>query len=216
MKKIAILSYLLLLTNLVPEILKAQKNEISVLPARIYFDSFNGDLEFAYAFQYAEFEHKLNNKFSVNFGAAFKSKRKESNNNLYKNQYLLFNSGIKYYMNKKNNMSGFYSGIGVLLEKYKERSTGNFDDFISTSKEFNGTQNYFGSEISSGYKYCFIKNRVSVDLSLRTRVLMYRNNIRETIYLDNSKNTFNNLSNNWGITVLFMDLRIGYRFGFKK
>jgi hypothetical protein len=216
MKKFATLGYLLLLTNLIPEILKAQKNEINVLPARLYYDRFDDDLGFAYAFQYAEFERKLNNKFSVNFGAAFKSKRKESNDNLYKNQYLLFNSGIRYYMNKKNNMSGLYSGIGVLLEKYKERSTGNFDDFISTAKEFNGTQNYFGSEISSGYKYCFIKDRVSVDLSLRTRVLMYSNNIRETIYLDNSNNTFNNSSNNWGISVPFMDLRIGYRFGFKK
>ena len=76
--------FAILLNSVGIVILKAQKNEINVLPARLYYDRFDDDLGFAYAFQYAEFEHQLNNKFSVNFGAAFKSKRKESNDNLYK------------------------------------------------------------------------------------------------------------------------------------
>ena len=216
MKKFATLGYLLLLTNLIPEILKAQKNEINVLPARLYYDRFDDDLGFAYAFQYAEFEHQLNNKFSVNFGAGLDFRKRETEDFLFKGQTYIASSGIRYYLNKKNNMSGFYSGINLILTKDTYNSKGVFVGYYSNVKEFNGTQNYLNTEISSGYKYCFLKDRLSVDLSLRTKVSLYENSKRETIYIDNTKEIIRNSNSNMGISLPFMDLRIGYRFGFKK
>jgi hypothetical protein len=215
MKYIFTLSLVIILTCLIPKASKAQTNEISILPARIYYHRFYDDLRVDYDFQYAEFEHKLNNKISVNYGFGLDFRKKETEDFLYKEQSFIVSNGIKYYLNKKNNMSGFYTGINLILFKENYNSKGVFD-YDSNVKEFNGTQNYLNTEISSGYKYCFLKDRFSIDLSLRTRVLTYNNSKRETIYIDNTKEIIKNSSNNLGISVPFLDLRIGYRFSFKK
>jgi hypothetical protein len=207
---------LLLLANLVPRFVKAQKNEISVLPVRTFFDSFNGNLDFRFAYQYIEFEHQLTNKLSLNTGLGYNFKKKEYENSTSRTQSLLLSGGLKYYLNKNNNMSGFYTGLNVLFSQYNNNGKGVFEGDFATVKESNIAMNYYLTEPSLGYKYCILKNRLAIDLSVRSNVSLYDNFKFETTYIDDTKTTFNNSSNNWGISVPFMDLRIGYRFGFKK
>jgi len=216
MKFSTTLSFLILLTSLVPEIVKAQKNEISVLPARVFYDKGIDNIIFAYAFQYINLEHKLNDKLSISFGLGYKRRRDEVFNASSKDNLLQFTSDIKYYFNNKSNMRGFYAGSGLNYFKINSLNSGRYASSDLTLAEDNTRQNIVYLSLNLGYKYCLLKNRFSVDLRLVESTSVYNRTIDEEITVNNVRTERKRSFDNFNITYPYLDLRLGYRFGFKK
>jgi hypothetical protein len=216
MKFSTTLSFLILLSSLVPEIVIAQKNQINILPARIFYNNINEKFDFGYGSQYVELEHKLNNKLSINFGFGYKRRRDEVFNASSKDNLTQLTSDVKYYLNTKNNMSGFYGGSGLNYFNINSLNSGRYASSDLTLAEDNTRQNVVYLNLNLGYKYCLLKNRFSIDLRLVESTSVYNRTIEEEITVNNVKTVRKRSFDNFKINYPFLDLRLGYRFGFKK
>jgi hypothetical protein len=194
----------------------AQKNQLNVLPATVFYNNFNEKFDFGYGSQYIELEHKLNDKLSINFGLGYKRRRDEVFNASSKDNLLQLTSDIKYYFNHKSNMSGFYAGSGLNYFKINSLNSGRYASSDLTLAEDNTRQNIVYMNLHFGYKHCLIKNRFAIDLRLVQSTSIFNRTINEEITINSIKTKRESSFDNFRINYPFLDLRLGYRFGFKK
>lgn len=220
----AYLKFYLLLSFLIFSLIsKAQNYNISILPARLAYNtekqSFSDDIygiELYLLYKYVEIERKLNSKYSVSLGLTYSKDKDGYADVTLKSQYINIDPNVRYYFNKKNNMSGFYAGSGVNYINYIYESSNNIDENNNRVSSNRSNHNILNFNIYTGYKLALIKNRFSIDLKLQQQinVLSYRN-INIT-YSDGSTLDLKERNNFQTPKLPFLDLKLGYRFGFKK
>lgn len=201
----------------------SQNYNINVLPARVIY---NSDKEYftnkPYGFQlyllykYAEIERKINDKMSINFGVVYSKNYEKVFLGSYRSIFYGLEPSVRYYLNKKNNMSGFYFGSGLTYYRFSDINKGRFASDDGSILENDIYRNYLSFNLYSGYKICLFKSRFSIDFKLITETTVYNRNFSKAIYSDFSvkENRFSYPSGK--IEYPYLDLKLGYRFGFKK
>lgn len=200
--------------------LSAQNYNISVLPARViyskqtYTESKKFELYLLYKF--VEIEKRFNNHFSFNLGVAYNRNKEKSFQSSYKELYYKFDPSVRYYINSNSNMSGLYMGSGINYSKFSFETSGRVASTDNTVKENNVYRYFLDYDLHVGYKICLIKNRFSVDFKLNELVSIYNIQHRTQIFIDDSQQETYNSFSNGKIDFPYLDLKLGYRFGFKK
>jgi hypothetical protein len=200
--------------------LRAQNYNINFVPVRLTYDkqyySNKRKLGVLFLYKFLEMERKLNNHISLNFGIAYDKDKEEIFNGLYKEIFYKINPSIRYYLNNQNNISGFYLGNGFSYSRFSYDYSGRFASSDESIKERKIYQHYLDFNLQTGYKLCLFKKRVSVDLKLIEEILFLNRQKVNIINNDNSVNETNSSFKNGKIYYPYLDLKLGYRFGFKK
>ncbi|TKB99034.1 DUF3575 domain-containing protein [Pedobacter cryophilus] len=202
---------------------KAQNYNVSILPVRLTynfdkheFSDVRPRIELSLLYKYAEIERKISSKYSVNLGIAFSKFRYDFGPyGEFKSRSILIDPSIRYYINKKESMSGFYLGSGFNFINYSS-STKDYINDNTKAIANNYDSNVLNASFFGGYKLVVIHNRFSIDLKLNQQLnLLWQRNTR--VYYDDGTQT-NERNTSFFKTPEFsnLDLKLGYRFGFRK
>lgn len=194
---------------------RAQNFNINVLPARLIYNS-NQRFDLLLLFKYAEIERKINEHYSISLGIYYSKEKEENILGGYRNLLYDVNSNLRYYFNKRNNISGFYGGTGFNFANFRYETKGRFASIDGVVLERNRNVEVVEINLSTGYKFVLINKRFSVDFKLNQAFnLLSKETIKILGASGNQVITTSNPNQNiFGFPVL--DLKLGYRFGFKK
>ncbi|MBC7475829.1 MAG: hypothetical protein H7263_16215 [Candidatus Sericytochromatia bacterium] len=201
----------------------AQDFNINILPFRVAYDSDKKPLSdkdyglrLLILFKYLEIERKINNKFSLNLGVYYSHKKDRQSLGSYRYLYYNLDPSIRYYFNKKNNMSGFYLSSGISYNRSSSLNSGRFASIDGSIKENNFYYDAINFNLSTGYKVAVIKNRFSIDFKINEIINIFAKEEIITIDTQNSIEIINNHNYQNNIYKPYLDLKLGYRFDFKK
>lgn len=194
---------------------RAQNFNVNVLPARLIYDS-NQKFDVLLLYKYAEIERKISEHYSVSLGIYYSKNKEESILGGYRNLFFDINPNVRYYFNKKNNMSGFYGGTGFNFANFRYESKGRFASTDGSILERKRNMEIVEFNLSTGYKFVMINNRFSIDFKLNQAFNLLLKETTKTTEASGNQViiTSNPNQNTFGTPVL--DLKLGYRFGFKK
>lgn len=193
----------------------AQNYNINVMPARLIFNNAQR-AELLLIFKYIEVERRLNNRYSINIGVYYDRKKEENALGGYRDLFYNIDPSVRYYLNDKKNLSGFYFGIGINYGQFKYQTFGRNADSNGNIIERNRNSEIINFNLTGGYKLVFFKNRISIDFKLNQALNLLSKEVTTTLISNGSEiETSNNLGQN-SIGYPFLDLKLGYRFGFKK
>ena len=194
---------------------RAQNFNVNVLPARLIYDS-NQKFDILLLYKYAEIERKISEHYSVSLGIYYSKKKEESILGGYRNLFFDINPNVRYYFNKRNNMSGFYGGTGLNFANFRYENKGRFSSLDGSILERKRNVEIVEINLSSGYKFVLINNRFSIDFKLNQAFNLLSKETTKTLSSSGNQviTTSNPNQNTFGFPVL--DLKLGYRFGFKK
>lgn len=207
--------FILLFITLLGNKIFAQNYNINILPARVNFDKENG-LDLFLLFKYVELERKVNKNFSANLGIYYAHVKEDFSLSYLKSNYYNFDPSIRYYLNKKQNLSGFYVGSGVNYAHSTVISKGREASIDGSILENDIKYDFLNINLYTGYKFVLIKNRFSIDFKLNQQFNIYNNKKQEITNSIGQIDEFNDRANIKRIPYPYLDLKLGYRFGFKK
>lgn len=197
----------------------AQNYNINIVPTRIIYekdDLFNKNkITPLFLYKYIEIERKYKQYLSLNLGIAIDKGKVNNFSGFSKDLFYKLEPSIRYYFNKYNNMSGFYLASGINYYRYSYLRTGRFtgDDNLV---ERNLYRNYVRYSFYGGYKFCIIKNRFSIDLKLNNEITIFNSQKAIKIFKNGEIENNNFKFSNGILEFPYVDLKLGYRFGFKK
>lgn len=223
MKKICQIFFALCLILLLEQKSKAQNYNINILASRVIYNSKKNPfsdkkygIEFYFLGKYAEIERKFSSKYSINLGMSYSvSKFAFEPTGTIKSSSLDINPSLRYYTNKKANMNGFYIASGFNYFNYQSTSK----DYLEENKNVitnNYKSNALNADFFMGYKLVIIHNRFSIDLKLQQQLNLLWTKNRRITYDDNTQTIQKTTSYFNSPDLPYLDLKLGYRFGFKK
>lgn len=201
----------------------SQNYNINIVPVRVFYDAEkqplsnkNYGIEFYLLYKFVEIERRLNERTSLNFGMAFSRTKYESFMSSYRDLFYKLQPSVRFYLNKNKIISGFYLGSGFNYSRYSFISKGRFSSTDESVLEYSNFKNYISWNSHIGYKLCVFKDRFSIDLKLNEEINIFNKQKTYKINADNSVEQRSFSFPNKGLDYPFLDLKLGYRFGFKK
>lgn len=194
---------------------RAQNFNINVLPTRVVYDN-NQGFDLLLLFKYAELERKIDENFSFSLGVFYNREKEQNFLGGFRNLSYNVDPSLRYYFNKKNNMSGFYVGNGINYAKFSFNTNGRFASMDGSIIERNRKSEIININLNAGYKFVLIKNRFSIDFKLNQAFNLISKEVITTLISSGSEFVSSSNPGQNSIGYPFLDLKLGYRFGFKK
>ncbi len=191
----------------------AQNYNINFVPIRVVYlrDEFSRKkyIEPLFLYKYLELERKFN------FGIAYNKSKEKNFSGYSRDLFYKLEPSIRLYFNRNKVIGGFYLGSGFNYYRYSYLKTGLFtgDDSLI---EKNLYRNYINYSIYGGYKFSVINKRFSIDLKFNDEITIFNHQKAVKIFKENVTEINNFKFSNGKLEYPYLDLKLGYRFGFKK
>jgi hypothetical protein len=195
--------------------LLAQNFNVNLLPVRLVRNNQNKP-DFLIGFKYFEVERKLSDNYSISLGVYYTRDKEELLLSSYKHLYYNLDPSLRYYLGKNKNMNGFYFGLGFNYLRDSYYSSGRFASLDGSIVNRTLVNEIINFNFNAGYKLVLINNRFSIDFKANQLINLIS---KETTTTNNSNGQIVKNSSNLNQNLVyfpFLDLKLGYRFGFKK